>query len=231
MRFLPQIIIALTIAFSAFLIGKGLEHFNRDERIISVRGLAEKEVEANIAVWKITFNVSSDKIDDVRTQLPAAQGNIQDFLIKAGFDLKEISKDSNIRDRQAQEYGEGKGNRFVATGIYTIKTAQVKKVEEAVQSLDELLRKGVVITASTKSFYFTNLNEIKPAMLDEATKNAKEAAEGFAKSMNVNVGKLKSASQGVFTIENAIGNGGYSEGDSSIDKKIRVVTQVDFYIN
>lgn len=234
-KILASFVIAAGLIGFGFSIGQGLKKFNRAERMISVRGLAEREVSANVAVWKISFNVSSDRIDDVRKQLPEVQNSIQSFLVSQNFKAEEISKSSNIRDRQAQDYGGEKGNRFVATGSYVVTTNNVTQVEKSNQAVDDLLKKGIVMTGNQVEYFFTDLNQIKPEMLDEATKNAKEAAAGFAKSMDVEVGSLKSASQGVFSIENPIGStAGYSEygsnQNSSLRKKVRVVTQVEFYI-
>lgn len=231
MRYLSAVLIFLGVSIGGYFIGNGLEKFNRNERSISVRGLAEKQVKANVAVWKINFNVSSDRMDQVRMDLPVIQKTIQDFLIENGLDASEISKSSSIKDRQAQEYGSEKGFRFVASGVYKVTSDKVDQVSTAKQKIDELLKKGVVITSDQVDFHFTNLNQIKPEMLDQATVNAKEAALGFAKSMDVSVGKLKSASQGVFSIESPIGDDSdYSGSQSSLMKKVRVVTQVEFYI-
>jgi len=225
-------LIFLGLVCSGFFVGQGLEKFNRNERSISVRGLAEKEVVSNVAIWKIYFSVSSDKMEQVRVELPAVQKSIQDFLASKGFNPDEVSKTSSIKDRQAQEYGAEKGNRYVASGIYQITSEQVEKVSKAREDLDELVKKGVVIGRDQIDYHFTNLNQIKPEMLDQATVNAKEAAQGFAKSMDVKVGKLKSATQGVFSIESPIGGENeYGSNQSSLMKKVRVVTQVEFYID
>lgn len=233
MQIKGTLLVAIAVALSGFFIGQGMQKFNRNERTISVRGLAEKEVSSNIAVWKISYNVSSDRLEEVRKNLPEAQKSIQDFLQSSEIQDSEITKGSRIVDRQAQDYGAEKGNRFVANGYFSVTTNNVAKVAAAEQKIDELVKKGIVVTSNQVDYYFTNLNEIKPEMLDEATKNAKEAALGFAKSMDVEVGKLKSATQGVFSIENPIGNENSYEQEriSSLKKKVRVVTQVEFYIN
>ncbi len=234
MQYIQHIIISFAIILSAYFLGNGLQHFNRHERTIAVRGLAEREIVSNLAVWKINFNISSNKLEEVRKELPLTQEQIQNFLVAKGFQASEITKGSSITDRQAQEYAAEKGNRFVASGFYSITTKNVELVEKSQQEIDELLKKGIVITSNQKNYYFTELNQIKPSMLDEAAKNAKEAAGGLAKSMDVSVGKLKSASQGVFSIENAIVNENPNfptQAESSIKKKIRVITQVEFEIN
>lgn len=232
MNLINSLILSISILGFGFFISDGLKNFNRPQRTISVKGLSEREVKADLAIWKISFNVSSQQIEDVKKQLPLVQNELQSFLLSAGFTINEVTKDSSIQDRQAQDYAVEKGNRFVATGFYLLQTSKVELVEKTQQQLDELVQKGIVITGNKKIYYYTGLNEIKPEMLDDATKNAKIAAMGFAKSMSVAVGKLKSASQGTFTISNLIGQDDYYDGEqsSSIAKKVRVVTQVEFFI-
>lgn len=233
-KFLTSLILAISILGFGFFVGKGMQKFNRSERTISVRGLAEKEVLSNVGILKINFNVSSDKLEDVRKNLPESQKSILDFLTTCGFGVSEITKSSSIKDRQALDYGGEKGLRYVASGQFVVTTAKVDAVEKCDQKIDELLKMGIVITSNQTDFYFTDLNQIKPEMLDEATKNAKQAAQGFAKSMDVGVGDMKAASQGVFSVDNTLGGSSGDEmgmSNSSLKKKVRVVTQVEFYIN
>lgn len=229
-----SIALAVGLLGLGYFVGEGIRDFNRAERTISVRGLAEKQVKANVAVWQLNFTVASDQITEVRTEMPKIQAVVLDFLKQKGFEDKEISKTSALRDRQAQEYGGEKGNRFVANNAIIVTTSKVDEVAKVRDSVGELVKAGVVLTREDADFYFTQLNDIKPAMLDEATRNARDAANGFAQSMNVKVGKLKSASQGVFSIESPISGGDSEYGssnNSSLFKKVRVVTQVEFYIN
>ncbi len=234
MRFTSSVVLAIAIIGFGYFVGSGMKNFNRSERVISVRGLSEREVMSNLGVLKINFNVSSDRIDEVRKLLPESQKHIVDFLTQCGFDAAEITRSSSIKDRQAQDYGGDKGNRFVASGQFSVTTQKVEIVEKCDQKIDELLKLGIVITSNQAEFFFTDLNQIKPTMLDEATKNAREAAQGFAKSMGVGVGEMKSASQGVFSVDNTVDGGtSYEMGmpRSSLKKNVRVVTQVEFYID
>lgn len=232
-KLVNSLILAVAILGFGFFMGRGMQKFNRSERGISVRGLAEKEVLSNVGILKINFNVSSDKLEEVKKNLPDSQKSIVNFLTKCGFAANEIVKSSSIKDRQALDYGGEKGNRYVATGQFVVTTSKVDLIEKCDQEIDELLKMGIVITGNQTDFYFTDLNQIKPEMLDEATKNAKQAAQGFAKSMDVGVGEMKSASQGVFSVENTLAGGADEMGlsRSSLKKKVRVVTQVEFYIN
>lgn len=231
-RFYP-IGIVLGLLGMGYFIGDGIRDFNRAERTISVRGLAEKEVKANMAIWQLNFTIASDKIADVQNEMPKIQALVLGFLKEKGFEDKEISKSSSLADRQAQDYGGEKGNRFVASNSIVITTDKVDQVASVRDSVGELVKAGVVLTREGADYYFTQLNDIKPTMLDEATRNARDAANGFAQSMAVKVGKLKSASQGAFSIENPLSGGSSEYGssnNSSLNKKVRVVTQVEFYI-
>lgn len=235
MKNINTLIISVSVVLSAYFIGHGLQTFNRHEKKISVKGLAEKEIDSDLAVWIIEFNNSAESLEAIRRQYPETQQLIQKYLINNGIQQNEISVSSSIKDRLAQDYDAGKGSRFIANGSFVVTSREVEKIQRAKEGLSELLQKGVVITNDRVQYYFTRLNEIKPEMLDTATRNAKSAADGFAKSMNVNVGQLLSASQGVFSIENSISTSAdneYSSGDlTSIRKKVRVVIQVEFSIN
>lgn len=234
MKYINTLIISVSVVLSSYFIGHGLQFFNRHEKNISVKGLAEKEIDSDLAVWIIDFNYSAESLESIRRNFPQTQQLIQKFLLKNGILQKEISVSSAIKDRFAQDYDAGKGSRFIASGNFIVTSREVEKIQRAKEGLSELLQQGVVITNDRVEYYFTRLNEIKPEMLDTATRNAKSAADGFAKSMNISVGKLLSASQGVFSIENAISTSAdneYSSGDlTSIRKKVRVVIQVEFSI-
>ncbi|MBL7717012.1 MAG: SIMPL domain-containing protein [Bdellovibrionales bacterium] len=229
-------LICTTLLGFGFLMMLGLKDFNRTERKISVRGLAEKVVDSDVAVWRISYTASGERMEAIQTSFLNAQREVEDFLKENGFSDDEISKTSNLQDRMTESYATGKGARFVASGYHIVTTGKVTQVEKIEQKVDRLLKKGIVLTGSQKNYYFTQLNKIKPQMLDEATQNASEAAHGFAKSMNVKVGALKSATQGVFTIESPMADGenrygGYGERNNTIKKKVRVVTQVDFDVS
>lgn len=226
MNFTSSLFISIAIALAGISLGEGLKAFNRGERTISVRGLAEREVKADLGTWTIRYVASGDRLEEVQQRLPVLQKHVTDFLAREGFTAEEISKGSSLVDKEAREYGDQKGKRFVANAFVALRTSKVDQLQAAEQKLDELLKLGLVITNTDKDFHFTQLNNVKPPMLEEATQNAREAAAGFAKSMKVDVGSLRSASQGVFSIDNQDGD----RSGSSLMKKVRVVTQVEFEI-
>lgn len=228
MKALSSLILAGGIALGGFFIGGSIVKFKKLDRSVEVRGLAERVVDSDQAVWSINYSASSEQLSDVNNKVTAIQAQIIQFLNDQGFKTEEIIKDPiNITDKTTQEYGEAKGPRFIARGAIKLDTRKVKEATLASQKTDDLLKKGVALTSSRVSYYFTDLNSIKPAMLEEATKNAREAAEGFAKNANADVGGIRRAYQGLFSISSPLTE---YESESSIKKKIRVVTQVDFYL-
>ncbi len=228
MNIISGFILAVGIALSGYFIGGSIVKFKKLDRSVEVRGLAERIVDSDQAVWSMNYSASSDQLADVNTRMSVIQNQIIQFLTENGFSLDEIIKDPiNISDRTTQEYGQAKGPRFIARGAIKLNTRKVKEVTTASQKADELLKKGVALSSSNMIYYFTDLNSIKPAMLEEATRNAREAAEGFAKNANATVGGIRRAYQGLFSISSPLTE---YENESSIKKKIRVVTQVDFYL-
>jgi uncharacterized protein len=229
MNYISSALIALGLAIGGFFIGNGIITFKKLDRIVEVKGLAEKIVDANEARWSINFNLASDSMSDLNKRMVDTQKIIMDFLLAEGFTKEEIQKDSvGITDKVAQEYGGGtKGPRYVARGSFVVSSNKIDKLLQASQKTDELLSKGVALTGGRISYYFTDLNAIKPKMLEEATRNAREAAQSFAVNAGAKVGDIKNASQGLFSIGSPISEW---DSESSLKKKVRVVSQVIFYL-
>lgn len=228
MNIVTGFILAIGITLSGFFIGGSIVKFKKLDRSVEVRGLAERIVDSDQAVWSINYSASSEQLADVNNKVIVIQNHVIQFLTEQGFSAEEIIKDPiNINDKTTQEYGEAKGPRFIARGAIKVDTRKVKEATIASQKTDDLLKKGVALSSSRVSYYFTDLNSIKPAMLEEATRNAREAAEGFAKNANAEVGGIRRAYQGLFSISSPLTE---YESESSLKKKIRVVTQVDFYL-
>lgn len=229
MSIFTSLILSCGIALSGFLLGSSLIKFKKLDRSVEVRGLAERIVDSDQAVWSINYSASSDQLNDVNNKVTLIQAQVIQFLTEQGFTAEEIIKDPiNINDKTTQEYGEAKGPRFIARGTIKVDTRKVKEATIASQKTDDLLKKGIALSSSRINYYFTDLNSIKPAMLEEATRNAREAAEGFAKNANADVGGIRRAYQGLFSISSPLSE---YDSESSIKKKIRVVTQVDFYLD
>nr|BDT26986.1 SIMPL domain-containing protein [Bacteriovorax sp. HI3] len=229
MNSVSSLVVAFGVALGGFFIGNGIIQFKKLDRVVEVKGLSERVVDANEARWSLTYNVASDNMSDLNKKISDTQKTTLAFLEAEGFTKEEIIKDAgNITDKEAQEYGERKGARFVARGGFVVTSTKIDKLVAASQKTDELLSKGVALSGSRVSYYFTALNDIKPQMLEEATKNARAAAQSFAANAGAKVGDIKNASQGLFSIGSPIND---YDADSSLKKKVRVVSQVIFYLD
>jgi hypothetical protein len=223
--------LALGLIVAALVLGNSLIKFKKLDRSVVVKGLAEMEVDANLAVWPITFSEASNNLAELQASLDRKQEIILVFLGEAGFAQEEISIGMvNINDQKANIYG---GNdkyvefRYVGRAQMTVRTIQTERMTKAITRLTDLVGKGIVLNQdqyqSQVQYLFTELNRIKPAMIESATKNAREAAEKFASDSKSKVGKIKKATQGLFSIEDRDMNTQYK-------KIIRVVTTVEYYL-
>lgn len=227
-RLYSAVAIALSIIIFGSLLAYGITHFRRDERTVLVKGLAEKVVEANQAVWSIQFNATDDDMKRVYQKVNQSQNILKQFIKSQGFDSENLQiLPVTITDNTTSAYNQNTiMKRFRADGRAILTTRDVGRIRQAIQATEQLIEKGLVLTYSDVDFRFTNLNQIKPTMLDEATLNAKKAAETFAKNSNCHISGIKRATQGLFTIKSA------DQSTSQINplKIVRVVTTVEYYL-
>lgn len=215
---------------SAYLLAQGARAVKLLERTVEVKGLAEREVAANVAIWPISFNLADNDLARLYSDIQQKSALIVEFLRASGFGDAEISvAPPAVVDKLAREYGnpnDGSRFRYSARATVTVYTDKVEAVRGAMSRLVELGRQGIALTSDeyATQFLFTDLNRIKPEMIEEATRNAREAAGKFAKDSASPLGKIRRANQGQFTIENR---------DSSTPhiKKIRVVSTVEYYLS
>jgi uncharacterized protein len=223
--------LALGLIAAALILGNSVIRFKKLDRSVIVKGLAEMEVDANLAVWPITFSEASNNLSELQASLDRKQAIILDFLSETGFTQDEISIGMiNINDQKANIYG---GNnqyvefRYIGRAAMTVRTTQTGRMTGAISKLTDLVGKGIVLNQdqyqSQVQYLFTGLNSVKPAMIESATKNAREAAGKFASDSRSKVGKIKKATQGLFTIEDRDMNTPYK-------KIVRVVTTVEYYL-
>lgn len=214
---------------TAFIARDAVVSVKEYERVVTVKGLAEKEVPANIAVWPIRFTAASNDLAELYATMEANATHIVSYLKSAGFTDAEITTaPPTVTDKLAQEYGGQKASlRYTAQQVITVYSKEIEAVRTAEGNLGELGKKGIALGGNDygqkTQFLFTGLNEIKPAMIESATRNARSAAEQFAADAKSQVGKLKSANQGQFTIEDRDSNTPYL-------KKVRVVSTVEYYL-
>jgi hypothetical protein len=200
------------------------------DRTVNVKGLCEKEVKADKVIWPIVYKVMSDNIHSIYDQTDAGNAVIVDFLSSGGLSEDEITVSvPQISDKLANEYGDNnRAFRYIAKNVVTVCTSDVEKVLALMANQSDLLKKGVVAAGNDwenpVEFKYEGLNGIKPQMIEEATQNARETAEKFAKDSDSRLGKIKTANQGTFTIEDRDSNTPYI-------KRVRVVTSVTYYLD
>jgi len=201
------------------------------DRVVTVKGLAEREVEANIAIWPIKFNEAGNDLTDLYTVIENKSDLIVKFLKNNGFSDNEITiSQPAIVDRQAQDYGNADKIqfRFSASSTITVYSSNVSLVREIMRKLVELGKEGIAISGqdyqNKTEYLYTELNKIKPEMIEEATDNAREVAAKFAKDSKSKLGKIKTATQGQFSI---------TDRDTSTQyiKKVRVVSTIEYYLS
>lgn len=221
--------ICIGMIVTGFIVGSSAIRFKEYERVVTVKGLAEREVPADIAVWPIRFAVASNDLAELYATLQANTAQIVSYLQASGFGADEITTAPPlVTDKYAQEYGGQEINmRYTAQQVITVYSDKIDAVRDSQSNLAELGKKGIALGGNEYNqktqFLFTGLNDIKPAMIEEATRNARSVAEQFAADAKSRVGKLKSANQGQFTIEDRDSNTPYL-------KKVRVVSTVDYYL-
>lgn len=238
--------ILLGLAMQAIFLGRSFERFRKEDRTISVKGFSEKEVKADFAVWSIRTRVAGNDLEMGSRSIDEAKNKVVAFLLKNGVKPSEIvQKDLVVNDRKAQEYSnynESSGFRYIIDKTIQVRSGNVDNIQKLTRMTDELLKVGVLLTNSNEyggssvKYIFTKLNEIKPDMLSEATMNARNAAIRFADESKTKLGKMKRASQGVFSIldrdESLSGTpeGGYGSGTNDVYKRVRVVVNVEYSI-
>ena len=209
---------------------RAVEKYRSYDRTVNVKGLCEKEVKADKVIWPVVYKVMANDVQSIYDQTDAGNAQIMAFLESGGIAADEITVAvPQISDKLANEYGDNnRAFRYIAKNVITVCTSDVDKVLALMSRQSELLKKGVVTDGSNQwenpvEFRYEGLNDIKPEMIEEATRNAREAAQKFAKDSDSRLGKIKTANQGTFTIENRDSNTPYI-------KKVRVVTSVTYYL-
>lgn len=221
-------LLALALAFMAVSIKTGLLQFRDADRVVSVKGLAEREVQADLALWPINFTVLGDGLDALQSDIETQQNLIRSFLLLKGFAEDDLQLAMpKITDQHANLYGSNMPpQRYRAEVTVLVRTGDIEQVKSGMQSVGELVKSGVALTQSYEhqpQFIFTELNSIKPEMIALATQEARAAADQFARDAGAEVGSIRRASQGYFSIEDV-------DPYTPEIKKVRVVTSVDYIL-
>lgn len=228
-RLLAALLLGLGLALAGFAVSHGLERFRMADRSVTVKGLAEKEVQSDFAVWTLSFRRAGNDFGGVQQALSADRDKVTDFLKTQGFTDAEVeARPLEVQDLFAREYAQGNQPlRFNGTGQVLVKSARVAEVEAAARAVDPLIQAGVQLGGegggrSGPRFQLRGFNDAKAPLLAEATRNAREQAEKFAAEAGAKLGPLKTANQGVIRITGDDGND-FDDG-SSRQKRLRVVS-------
>ncbi len=225
--------LVLGLSSLGYLIGQAALSVKSLERTVTVKGLSEREVPANLAAWPVSFQVASNDLDEVYESIETRTATIRSFLVDYGIAEEDISlSPPNITDLYAQQWGDRANITFRYTGnaVVMVHSENVTAVRDAMSNVLELGKKGVVVSGNGyngpggNQFLFTGLNELKPAMIEEATKNARTVAQKFAQDSDSQLGKIKSARQGQFSIVDR-------DSTSPHIKQVRVVSTVEYYLS
>ena len=215
-----HIIILLVTVIASLVFYISAKSFSNQGAYIEVRGLSEQIVKSDTAIWSINFEVKSNDIDSMYTDIESQIMNITDFLLDAGFEDSEINvAPLNIY----QDTYQGSLYRYNTNIQMSVYTEKVDLVRESAENTRQLIKKGIVMTNNYINFEFSGLNDIKPDMLAEATQNAKQAADSFAENSGSRVGKIVRANQGVFSINE-------KDPGSPEYKKVRIVSTLRYLL-
>ena len=231
-------VLAIGVAMGGYFIGDGI-YRAMSGRTVTVKGLAERDVVADTAVWNIKINGVGGDLAKLQSQIDNNITEIHTFLIDAGFAPDEIQ---NLRIQVRDKYAgysdaelknqQNDGRYVIDTGVM-VRSKQVMLVDATSRRMGELVRRGITITEdySGPVYIFNGLNDIKISMIEQATKNATAAGQQFAKDADAKLGKIKSANQGVFSIESRDPIDRWSSDErQAINKEVRVVATITFYL-
>ncbi len=223
-------LLALGLAIFGVQIGAAVKKGREFDRYFTVRGLSEREVKATLVIWPIRFAVASNDLRSLREEMDNAKSAVLEFLVK-----NRVPRDDcvmglpGITDRanERREKGQPVLPRFTAVLTLVVRSKDVDVVKSAIQKSEALIAEGLPLIHDDYGhqieFLYDGINAIKPAMIEEATANARAAAQKFAQDSRATVGKIRRATQGVVEIDDR-------DVATPEVKVVRVVTTIDFFI-
>ncbi len=228
-RIIESLILSIGLIVLGYFVKQGIESFHTLNRVVSVKGLAEMEVEADRVIWPIVYKDVGNDLNSLYDDYNIKNNKVILFLRNNGIDLDEISTSApKVIDLEAERYSSNTSPyRYNLTSVITVSSNKVDLVRKILSQQGELLKQGVAVIGSDYEYNiqysFTKLNDIKPQMIESATKNAREAALKFAEDSNSKLGKIKTANQGQFSI--------YDRDDNTPHiKNVRIVSTVEYYL-
>jgi uncharacterized protein len=226
---LSALLIGSGLTAAGYFVGKGITDHGSTRRVISVKGLSEREVAASVATWTIGYAASGNDLNDINKKLADSTKAVVAFLKQAGFAESDMAvqppsvQDTSMEDREKDV--PPPPERYKAFQAVLLRSAKVDAIKPALAAASTLMVSGVLLSGKSEPNYiFNELNNIKPGMIQEATRNARIAAEQFSRDSQTTLGKLRNASQGWFQVENR-------DAATPERKVVRVVVDVEYEIN
>ena len=225
-RVKESIILAIGVMVMGWCVKAGIDNFTNKDRKVTVKGLAEREVPADKVTWSISTKETGNDLPTLYERINVQAGKIKAFLKQNGLDESEITVNPpSVSDLEAREWGDNqKPFRYIVNTTITVATTKVEVVNKAIFKQAELLKQGVALDSSYPNYEYASFQQMKPEMMSEAIKNAQKTAEQFAEASESKLGKIQTAGQGQFEIENRDENTPYI-------KKSRVVTTVTYSLD
>lgn len=240
-------ILSLGIFGAGYSIGNNIFLIKKLSRVVTVKGLAEKDVKSDLGIWEINYREIGNDLIQLNQRLQHDQQTVTEFLKSKGFASEEINNTQlKVEDRLANIYNQtstdNKDQRYVLTGGVRVRSAKVDLIQQSAQQSDKLIQEGIPLAFDVSSlspnpgYYYTNLDSVRPGMLSDAIKSAHTVAEQIAKESGFSLGSIQRANQGVFQIMNRDTSTMSADWNSnqnalgSIDKQIRLVATLDYEI-
>ncbi len=216
-------IIAVGMVIMGWTLKCGIDNFVNKDRIVTVKGLAEREVPADRVTWSISTTEMGDNLPVLYQRISEQAGKIKNFLVTNGIPESEITiNPPTVNDLEANTWSENKKNyRYTAHTTVTVYTNKVEQVNKVIYKQGDLLQQGVAIESGSPDYEYASFQKMKPQMMAEAIKNAQQTAEQFAEASESKLGGIQTAGQGQFEIDDRDQNTPYI-------KKLRVVTTVTY---
>ena len=228
---LPALLLAAALVIAGYFIGNMHKTGKEYDRYVQVKGLSEREVQADLAVWPINAVLTGNDLKTLKAHIENQNKQVYQFFLDQGFNDAELTRGMvNITDARSNLYNNNNqytGFRYLSKSEFTVRTKNIKKLQKSLSESLTLMSQGIVLGSKNEwrpiEYIFTGLNELKPSMIEEATTNARQVAEKFARDSDSKVGPIRVARQGQFSINDR-------DQNTPEIKIIRVVSTIDYQL-